>query len=33
MFIGTALPTYYASNYFPVGLRDIYYDTDDYYYR
>jgi hypothetical protein len=33
MFIGTALPTYYASNDFPVGLRDIYYDTDDYYYR
>ena len=27
------LPTYYASNYFPPGLRDIYYDTDDYYYR
>jgi hypothetical protein len=33
MFVGTALPTYYASNYFPAGLRDIYYDTDDYYYR
>jgi hypothetical protein len=33
MFIGTALPTYYSSNSFPVGLRDIYYDTDDYYYR
>ena len=33
MFIGTALPAYYSSNDFPVGLRDIYYDTDDYYYR
>ncbi|HEU0285047.1 MAG TPA: hypothetical protein VFR52_07890 [Sphingomicrobium sp.] len=33
MFIGTALPTHYASNQFPVGLRDLYYDTDDYYYR
>jgi hypothetical protein len=33
MFIGRALPTYYASNYVPIGLRDIYYDTDDYYYR
>ena len=32
-FVGAALPNYYASNYFPVGLRDIYYDTDDYYYR
>ena len=32
-FVGAALPTYYASNYLPVGLRDIYYDTDDYYYR
>lgn len=32
-FLGAALPTYYASNYLPVGLRDIYYDTDDYYYR
>lgn len=33
MFIGRALPTYFASNAFPLGLRDIYYDTDDYYYR
>ena len=33
MFVGRALPTYYASNYIPLGLRDIYYDTDDYYYR
>ena len=33
MFIGRALPTYFASNQFPLGLRDIYYDTDDYYYR
>jgi hypothetical protein len=32
-FVGSVLPTYYASNYFPTGLRDIYYDTDDYYYR
>jgi hypothetical protein len=32
-FVGAALPNYYASNSFPVGLRDIYYDTDDYYYR
>ena len=32
-FVGAALPTYYASNYVPIGLRDIYYDTDDYYYR
>ena len=32
-FIGAALPTPYASNYLPLGLRDIYYDTDDYYYR
>ena len=33
MFIGRALPTYFESNAFPLGLRDIYYDTDDYYYR
>jgi hypothetical protein len=33
MFIGRALPTYFASNHMPLGLRDIYYDTDDYYYR
>ena len=32
-FVGSVLPTYYRSNYMPVGLRDIYYDTDDYYYR
>ena len=32
-FIGNALPNYYTSNYLPGGLRDIYYDTPDYYYR
>jgi len=32
-FIGSALPNYYTSNYLPVGLRDIYYDTPNYYYR
>ena len=32
-FVGSALPSYYASNYIPLGLRDIYYDTPDYYYR
>jgi hypothetical protein len=32
-FVGSVLPTYYASNYMPLGLRDIYYDTPDYYYR
>ena len=32
-FVGTALPSYYASNVMPLGLRDLYYDTDDYYYR
>ncbi|HEX6411397.1 MAG TPA: hypothetical protein VFZ88_12510 [Sphingomicrobium sp.] len=32
-YVGAALPTYFASNYMPLGLRDLYYDTDDYYYR
>lgn len=32
-YVGSVLPTYYASNYMPLGLRDIYYDTPDYYYR
>lgn len=32
-FIGSALPNYYTSNYLPAGLRGIYYDTPDYYYR
>jgi hypothetical protein len=32
-FVGSVLPNYYASNYMPLGLRDIYYDTPDYYYR
>ena len=32
-FVGSVLPNYYASNYIPIGLRDIYYDTPDYYYR
>jgi len=32
-YIGQALPSLYASNYLPLGLRDIYHDDDDYYYR
>ena len=32
-FVGSVLPTYYSSNYMPRALRDIYYDTPDYYYR
>ena len=32
-YIGQALPSFYASNYLPLGLRDIYRDNDDYYYR
>jgi hypothetical protein len=32
-YIGQALPSFYASNYLPLGLRDIYHDNDDYYYR
>ncbi|NUT01114.1 MAG: hypothetical protein HOP96_09080 [Sphingomonas sp.] len=32
-FVGHALPSMYASNYLPLGLRDIYRDDDDYYYR
>jgi hypothetical protein len=32
-YIGQALPSLYASNYLPLGLRDIYHDSDDYYYR
>ena len=32
-FIGSALPNYYTPNYLPVGLRDIYSDTPNYYYR
>jgi len=31
--LGSALPTIYASNALPIGLRDIYRDNDDYYYR
>jgi len=32
-YIGQSLPSFYASNYLPLGLRDIYHDDDDYYYR
>ena len=32
-FVGRALPTVYASNYFPQSLRYLYADTPDYYYR
>jgi hypothetical protein len=32
-FVGSVLPAYYSSNYMPRALRDIYYDTPDYYYR
>ena len=32
-FVGAALPSIYASNQLPLGLRDLYRDDDDYYYR
>ncbi|WP_395623119.1 hypothetical protein [Sphingomonas daechungensis] len=32
-YVGQALPDYYRSSYLPLGLRDIYYDTPDHYYR
>jgi hypothetical protein len=33
LFIGQPLPAVYASSYLPIGLRSIYYDTPDYFYR
>ena len=32
-FVGAALPSIYSSNMLPMGLRDLYRDNDDYYYR
>ena len=32
-FVGAALPSIYSSNMLPLGLRDLYRDNDDYYYR
>ena len=32
-FVGMALPNTYSGNVLPLGLRDLYYDTPDYYYR
>ncbi len=32
-FVGAALPSIYGSNVLPLGLRDLYRDNDDYYYR
>ncbi len=32
-FVGMQLPNYYSDNVLPLSLRDLYYDTPDYYYR